>query len=149
VLVLWSLAGADEVKVPLKDVPKAVLDSVKAKFPRAELTDATKESEDGKTTYEIALKDGGRAVDLSATADGTITEIETAIDASTLPAKVTSALEAKYPLATIKKAEEIIEIKDGKETKSFEVIVATTAKKSLEVKVSPEGKILKEEQDDE
>jgi Putative beta-lactamase-inhibitor-like, PepSY-like len=143
-LILSAFAGADEVKVPLKDVPKAVLDSVKAKFPRGELTGAVKESEDGKTTYEIALKDGGRAVDLAATADGKITEIETTIDAKALPAKVTSALGTKYPKATIKKAEEIVEIKDGKETKSFEVIVMTTAEKSLEVKVTPEGKILAE-----
>ena len=94
--------------MPLKDVPKAVLDSIKAKFPRAELTEATKETEDGKTTYEIALKDGGRAVELAATADGKITEIETTIDAKALPAQVTTALEAKYPIATIKKAEEIV-----------------------------------------
>ena len=58
-LIVWAFAGADKVKVPLKDVPKAVLDSIKEKFPRAELTEATKETEDGKTTYEIALKDGG------------------------------------------------------------------------------------------
>ena len=148
-LIIWAFAGAGEVKVPLKDVPKAVLDAVKERFPRAELTQATKESEDGKTTYEIALKDRGRSVDLSATADGKITEIETAIDAKALPAKVTSALAAKYPDGTIKKAEEIVEIEDGKETKSFEVIVTTTAKKSLEVKLSPDGKILKKEQDEE
>ncbi len=59
-LIVCAFARADEVKVPLKDVPKAVLDSIKEKFPRAELTEATKETEDGKTTYEIALKDGGR-----------------------------------------------------------------------------------------
>jgi hypothetical protein len=147
-LILLAYARADEVKVPLKDVPKAVLDSIKAKFPRAELTEATKETEDGKTTYEIALKDGGRAVDVAATADGKITEIETAIDAKALPAKVTAALADKYPKATLKKAEEIVEIKNGTETKTFEVVVMTTAEKSVEVKLSPEGKILKEEQAD-
>jgi hypothetical protein len=147
-LILCVYIRADEVKVPLQDVPKAVLDLIKAKFPRAELSEATKETEDGKTTYEIALKDGGRAVDIAATAAGKITEIETTIDAKALPAKVTATLANKYPKATIKKAEEIIEIKDGTETKSFEVVVMTTAAKSVEVKMSPEGKILKEEAGD-
>jgi hypothetical protein len=145
-LIHLAFARADEVKVPLKDVPKVVLDSIKAKFPRAELTEATKEIEDGKTTYEIALKDGGHAVDVAATADGKITEIETTIDAKALPAKVTAALTDKYPKATIKKAEEIVEINDGTETKCFEVVLMTTAEKSVEVKMSPDGKILKEEQ---
>jgi hypothetical protein len=147
-MILSGLACADEVKVPLKDVPQAVVKSIKARFPRAELTEATKEVEDGKTTYEIALKNDGRAVDLSLGTDGKITEIEATIDAGALPAKVTSALQAKYPKSTIKKAEEIVEIKEGKETKSYEVIVITTAGKSHEVKVSPEGKILKEEDED-
>jgi hypothetical protein len=147
IFVLTAIARADEVKVPLKDVPKAVLDSIKARLPRAELTDATKESEDNKTTYEIVLKDRGRVVELTATADGRITEIETTIEPKALPAQVTAAVEAKFPKSTIKKAEEIVAINDSKETKSFEVIVVTTAAKSLEVKVSPEGKILKEEQD--
>lgn len=144
-LMLFAIVRADEVKVALKDVPKAVIDAVKAKFPQAELGEASKETENGKTTYEIALKDRGRAVDLSATAEGKITEIETTIEAKSLPAKVAAALDAKYPKATMKKAEEIVEIDDGKETKSFEVILVTTAKKSVEVKLSPEGKILHEE----
>jgi hypothetical protein len=145
--VLTAIARADEVKVPLKDVPKAVLDSITARFPRAKLTDATKESDGNKTTYEIVLKVQGRVVELAATADGKITEIETTIEPKALPARVTAAIEAKFPKSTIKKAEEIVAINDGKETKSFEVILVTTAAKSLEVKVSPEGKILKEEQD--
>ena len=145
-LIVCAFARADKVKVPLKDVPKAVLDSIKEKFPRAELTEATKETEDGKTTYEIALKDGGRTVDVAATAAGKITEIETALDAKALPAKVRATLTDKYPKAIIKKAEEIIEIKDGTETKSFEVVVMTTAEKSVEVKMSPDGRILKEEE---
>ena len=62
-----------------------------------------------------------------------------------LPAAVSSAVEARYPKATIKKAEQIIEIAGAKESKSYEVVVVTEAKKSLEVKVSQEGKILKEE----
>ena len=52
-LAFVSVGFADEEKVPLKDVPKAVLDAVKVKFPNGELTEATRETEEGKTTFEI------------------------------------------------------------------------------------------------
>jgi len=144
-LAFVSVAFADEVKVELKDVPKAVLDAVKDKFPKGELKEATKETEAGKTTYEIGLKDRGLKVDVAVTADGKIKEIETEVAVKDLPEAVSSAIAAKYTKATIKKAETIVEIDGAKESKNFEVVVVTEAKKSIEVKVSPEGKILKGE----
>jgi len=147
-LGLVSAARADEEKVPLKDVPRTVLDAVKARFPGAELTGAAKETEDGKTTYEVALKEKDRNVDVALTAEGKIVEIEREIAAGALPKAVAAAIEAKYPKATVKKAEEIVEFDGGKESRSYEVVLAV-AKKTLEVKLSPEGKVLKEEDDDE
>jgi uncharacterized membrane protein YkoI len=144
------LAGvrADEEKIPLKDVPKAVLDAVKAKFPAGEIKSAEKEVEDGKTTYEIALKDKGHALEVSLKADGSILEIEKKIAAKDLPKAVAAAVEAKYPKATIKKAEEIVEFKKGKEEKCYEVVVTEAGKKSVEVKLSADGKVVKHEEED-
>jgi len=145
---LVSIVRADEEKIPLKDVPKAALDAVKAKFPGAELTGAEKETENGKTTYEVALKDKGQNVDVAVTAAGKILEIEKEIAAKDLPKAVSAALEAKYPKATIKKAEAITEFKEAGEEHAFEVVVVKTDKKSVEVKLSPQGKILEEESGD-
>jgi hypothetical protein len=145
-LALVSDVRADEQKVALKDLPQAVLDAVRAKFPGAELKGAGKETEDGKTLYEVALKDKGQDVDATLTPEGTITEIEREITPQALPKPVAAALEAKYPKASIKKAEMIVAIDDGKETKSYEAILTTEDKKSVEVKLSPEGKILKTEE---
>src|SRR3954447_75360 len=75
-LGLVSGARADEEKITLKDVPRAVLDAVKEKFPGAELTGAEKETEDGKTTNEVALQENGKNVDVALTAEGKIVEIE-------------------------------------------------------------------------
>ncbi|APW63688.1 PepSY domain-containing protein [Paludisphaera borealis] len=141
-------ACADEEKIPLKDVPKAVLDAVKARFPKGEIKSAEKEDEDGKTTYEVALKDDGHTLDVALKADGTILEIEKKVAAKDLPKAVAAAVEAKYPKGTVKKAEEIVTFKKGKEQKSFEVVVTETGKKSVEVKLSADGKILKQEEDD-
>jgi hypothetical protein len=139
---------ADEEKIPLKDVPKAVIDAVKAKFPKGEIKNAAKEDEDGKTTYEVAVKADGRSIDVALKADGTILEIEKEVAAKDLPKAVAAAVEAKYPKATVKKAEEIIAYKGGKEEKSYEVVVTETGKKDVEVKLSADGKIVKHEEDD-
>src|SRR5262245_22868924 len=98
-LAVATLVLADEEKVPLDKVPKAVLDAVKAKFPGAELTDASKESEDGKTVYEVTVKNKGQNIDVTLSADGTIRLMEKTIAAKDLPKKVTTAVEAKYPKA--------------------------------------------------
>lgn len=145
---LVSGVRADEEKVALKDVPKAVLDAVKAKFPKAELTEAAKETEDGKTTYEVALKNDGHKVEVGLTAEGTIQEIETEVAVKDLPKAVSAAVTAKYPDSTFKKAESITRFEAGKESKNYEVVVATKTKKSVEVTVSPEGKVVKTEDED-
>jgi hypothetical protein len=143
-----SVSRADEEKVALTDVPKAVMDSVMKKFPVATAVGASKETEDGKTTFEVELKDKGKSVDVSLKPDGTILEIETEVAPKDLPAAVTAAVTAKYPGSKIEKAESIVEFEDGKEEKSYEVVVMTAAKKSVEVKVSPAGKVLEDEDED-
>ena len=143
-----AIVRADEEKIPLKDVPKAVLDALKAKFPAGEMKGAGKETEDDETIYEITLVDRGKHIDVSVDEEGEIEEVETEIAAGDLPKPVAESLHAKYPEATIRKAEEIVEIEDGEETKSFEVVVVTGAKKTFEVKLSPGGKILTEEEED-
>jgi len=139
---------AGEQKVPLKDVPKPVIDAVRAKFPKAELKEATKETgNDGKVTYEISLVNQRKNVTVSLDPKGEIAEIETEIAVKELPKSVTDALAGKYPKATLKKAEEVVEIDDGKEEKEYEVLVVTAEGKSIEVNVEANGRI-KEDQDD-
>jgi hypothetical protein len=142
--VAAAAVRADEEKVPLDKLPKGVAEAVKARFPGATFTGAGKETEEGKTVYEVNLKDGGRGVDVTLTPDGNILEIEKEVAAKDLPRAVSGALEAKYPGATYRKAEEIIKVKGGKEKReAFEVVLVTAEKKTFEVVVSPEGKITK------
>lgn len=141
-MTLASSVWADEEKVPIDRVPKAVLDAVKAKFPAAELKGAAKEAEDGKTVYEITLKNRGQNIDVALRPDGTILEIEKQIDPKTLPKTVAAALEAKYPKATMKKAEEIT----VKERVSYEVVLVTAEKKAIEVKLDSNGKVVETEE---
>jgi len=141
-LAVATLSRGDEQKIALKDVPNAVLNAVKAKYPTADLKEATKETEKKDVvTYEISLINEGKKITVSVDQNAKIKEIETEIAVGDLPKSVTEALAAKYPKATLKKAEEIVEFEDGKEEKEYEVEIVTSEGKSMEVTLSPSGKI--------
>ena len=145
-LTLVAVAQGKEEKVPLDKVPKAVLESVKARFAGAEVTGAEKETEDGKTVYEVAIKHKGQKIDVSLTPEGEIVLIEKEIADKDLPGPVAKALEDKYPRAIHKVVEEIVKVEKKEEKLSYyEVKLTTTEKKSLEVEIAPDGKIVKEE----
>jgi uncharacterized membrane protein YkoI len=143
-LAVGAQVNAKEEEVPLDQLPKAVLDAVKAKFPGAKLTEAEKETKDGKTTYEIGLEQKGQEYTVSATAEGKITEVEREVEIKDLPKAVTDAIKKKYPNAKMEEAEEVTA--DNKTT--YEVIVKS-GKKELELTLDAGGKILKEEAEDE
>ncbi len=145
-LVCVGTVQGDEEKVALDELPKAVVEAVKAKFPKAKLVSAEKETEEGKTVYEVAIKNQGQSIDVTLTPDGKIVEIEKQIAAKDLPKAVANALEAKFPKATYQMIEEVIKVKDAKEKlEYYEVLLVTAEKKRFEVSVAPDGKITKTE----
>ena len=133
---------ADETKVPLDQVPAAVKDAVKKKFPDAKMEEAEKEVKDGKTTFELLIKEDSKKITVSLKEDGTILEIEKEIAAKDLPEAVASAVKSKYPSGTVKKAEEVTV--DEKVT--FEVIVSQEGKKNREIALDKAGKITEDEE---
>ena len=136
-------------KIPLGEVPAAVLEAVKAKFPGAELKKAETETEDDATIFEVALEHQETNVDVALTPEGSILEIETEIAAADLPEAVSKAIRAKYPAATPKKVERVVAFKDGEESKSFEVLLAIGDEDRVELTLSESGKILEEEEAEE
>ena len=148
-LVISGAAGrGDEKKVPLSEVPKVVLDAVRARFPGAELKEAEKEVDEDEATFEISLTAAGKHVTVSVDDEGEIEEIETELSIAGLPKAVADAIAAKFAKATIKKAEELVEIDDGKEEKSYEVQLATAGDETREVKLKASGEIEDTEADE-
>jgi uncharacterized membrane protein YkoI len=145
-LLLVTAAGADEKDISLNEVPKAVVDAVKARFAGAEMTGAAQEMDDGKLVYEVSLKHEGQTIDVLATPEGRLFLIEAAIATQDLPGPVVATLEAKYPKATYKKVEKLIEV-EGKEEKltHYEVRLVTAGSKGREVKLTPAGAVVDEE----
>jgi hypothetical protein len=144
-----SPVGADEEKVSLEKLPKAVTDAVKKMFPKAELIGATKEEEDKEVEYEVTVKEGGQLIDITIDAKGTIEGLEKELDLKDLPKAVVQSLEKNHPKAVHKSAEAVYEIEDGKEElEYYEVQIETSDKKKIEVKIKADGKIVTHKDDE-
>lgn len=144
-LVLLVGRARSEEPVPADKIPKAVMDALLAKFPKAKIDKCTKATEGGEVVYDIEFKEGDRKCEADITEKGTYINYEKAIEAKDLPKAVKDAIEAKYPKSTLTEIMEETEVK-GKDEKlsAYEVVLKTADGKGVEVRVSPEGKILED-----
>jgi hypothetical protein len=147
---LCLVVGTAEVRsqeeaVPVDKIPKAVMDSLLAKFPKAKVDKCTKAKEGDDIVYDIEFKQEGRSCEADIKENGIYINYEKAIAAKDLPKAVGDAIEKRYPKATLKVIMEETEVK-GKDEKlsAYEVVLVTADKKDVEVRVSPEGKILED-----
>jgi uncharacterized membrane protein YkoI len=141
-LMTLVVLGQDE-KVDSDKLPQKVKDALKARFPGATITMATKATENGEVIYDIEMTRDGRKHEMDCKEDGTLVDIENQIDPKDLPAAVSTAVKAKYPNCTIKEVMEVLVVKDKKETRDhFEVIIDTADKKEVEMAVAVDGKII-------
>lgn len=128
----------EEEKVPLDKLPKAV----EKRFPKIEITGASKEKENDKIVFEVSLKKNGKNIDVTLTETGTITLIEQELAFADLPKAVAAAFEEKYPKAKYEIVESVTKVTDGKETlEYYEATLVDAEKKKWEVEVLPDGKI--------
>jgi|SRR5262249_13197370 len=145
-LFLWSReVRAQEELVPQDKIPKAVMDALLAKFPKAKIDKCTKAKEGNDIVYDIEFKQEGRKCEADIRENGTYINYEKAIEAKDLPKPVRDAIERRYPKATLKEVMEETEVK-GKEEKlsAYEVVLVTADRKQVEVRLSPGGKILED-----
>ncbi len=142
VMLTTLIATADEEKVALDKLPQGVVDAVKAKFPKGKLVEAAKEVEGGKTVFKVTIKNGKRAIDVSVSEQGKILSIEKEIAINEIPKVVREALDAKYPKANVKSAEEISK---PDTVAAYEMVIVTSDSHNLEVSFDPRGKFLTEE----
>lgn len=148
--VVAAAARGDEENVPLDKVPKPVLEAAKKRFPKAEVKGASKETENGKTVYEVTFKQDGKNIDVTLTPEGTITLIEQEVAFAALPKPVATALTKKYPGAKYQIVESVTKVAGGKETlEYYEAHLTTADKKAIEAEVFPDGKLKGEAEDKE
>src|SRR4051812_4779896 len=87
-LTLAGSARAQEKKEEKVEIPKKVMDALKAKFPKAVIDKATKEKEGDKVVYDIEFKQDGKKFEADIFEDGTIHNWEKEIPAKDLPKAV-------------------------------------------------------------
>jgi hypothetical protein len=145
---LFLVIGTAEVRsqeeaVPQDKIPKAVMHALLVKFPKAKIDKCTKAKEGDDIVYDIEFKQEGRNCEADIKANGIYINYEKAIAAKDLPKAVSDAIERRYPKATLKEIMEETEVK-GKDEKlsAYEVVLVTADKKDVEVRLSPDGKIL-------
>ena len=146
VLGLASGSRAQGGEIPLDRVPKAVMNSAKARFPGAVIKVASEEAEDGKPlVYALEMKHHRHNVDVTFKVDGTVILVETAVLGKKLPKVVLRAVEQRYPGASFRGADSVTtgpEVK--KKADYYEFYLMTAAQKPALVQVDPNGKVLED-----
>jgi hypothetical protein len=142
VLINWvALVQAQEEKLPLNKVPKAVVAAVQKRFPKIDVAGASMEKDGTKVVYEISLKKGGKNIDVTVTEAGVITLIEQELAFSELPKAVAKTFNEKYPKAKYEIVESVTQVAQGKETLAYyEATLVAGDGKKWEVEVLPDGK---------
>lgn len=143
ILIMMSLirsnsSFAQEKKIDLNKVPKAVLASFHKAYPNAEIKGTSTEKEKGHKYYEIESMEGSKHIDLLISKSGKIEEVEETIPASELPSPVMKTLNAKFQGLKINRAEKVT---SGKKI-TFELSIESNNKKHGVV-ILPDGKIIK------
>lgn len=129
----------------LDKIPEVVMNTLKAKFPNAEIRKWTKEKEGDIFIYDIEFEQLGRKFEADIKEDGTIHNWEKAIETNDLPEIVMKSVEVKYPEATITEIMEISTVIEGKDAlEEYEIVLETVKKTEIELTVAPDGTILED-----
>jgi hypothetical protein len=149
-LVLVSLpALALEKPVARSKVPQAVLQSVASSYPKAKVLEIVIETEekDPRKLYEVRIQDGDARVDLKIEAGGKLVAQEHILDVKAAPSPVTNAaLAPPYQDWAIKRVEKVDDLEHPDQS-GYEVTIGKS-KRLREVLLTPQGALLKMEDED-
>jgi hypothetical protein len=98
----------EDVEISPADLPAAVLAAFNAAFPDAEISEAEREVDDGRTEYDVNAEVDGHELDVSLTPEGRIVEVEETLE--DVPEAVLAWLREKFADAEI---DEVSIVDDG------------------------------------
>ena len=139
--IVFSLVlAANAQNVKENDVPAAVRNAFKVKYPQSKAEKWVKE----ESNYEAELTLNGKEYEAAFDSNGKWIETEREIKSSALPKAVKDGLaKSKYGTWTIKEAVEI----ESPEYKLAYELELTSGKEKIALYFTPDGKIAKEEKD--
>jgi uncharacterized membrane protein YkoI len=131
---------ADERPVKLKNLPKAVQQTVAEQSVGAKILGLSKETENGKTYYEVELMVNGHHRDVLIDSTGAVVETEEEIAIDQLSPAVKATIEKQAGKGKIGVIESIT--RNGQVT-AYEAHIKTGGK-SKEIKVGTDGELIKD-----
>ena len=138
-LILCSLALLMQAAQP----PAAVMQTLRTRFPDAEIQKWSKETVHGVVLYDVEFTQHGHKLEADIRADGSVDNWESEVQLQDVPAAVRQTIQTKYPGATVRTILASNAVRDGKdELEGFEVVLATKDGKQVEITVAPDGKVL-------
>lgn len=139
-LTFSIVAFADgEKKLQMKNLPAAVKATVEEQSKGATIRGLAKEKEHGKIVYELELKINGHNKDMMIDASGKILSVEEQVELKDLPAPVQAEIVKQVGKGKIVIIESLTE---GGTLTGYEAVIKTGGK-SREVKISPDGKLMR------
>ena len=125
-------------KIALSNLPPAVQTTIKEQTKDATVLDISKETEKGKTVYEVESKLNGKTRDFVVDAAGKVIEVEEETDLAAVPAAVKQAIDKASAGGTLKKVEKTTQ----GTTVRYEAAIVKNGK-ILEITVNGDGTIQK------
>ncbi len=137
-VMLCASAPAQEKSVKMKDCPPAVQKTIQEQSQGAAIRGISKETDKGKTVYELELMVNGHSKDMLIDTAGNVIEVEEQMAINQLPAPVRTEIERQAGKGKITKLESLSK---GGAVVAYEAVIKTGAK-SREVKVDTGGKLI-------
>jgi uncharacterized membrane protein YkoI len=124
-----------ETKVKLESLPAAVQAAVKEQTKNGTLVGLSKETEKGKTQYEVETTVNGKSRDVTLDNTGSVVEVEEEVDISAIPAAAKAAFEKRAAGGAITKVEKLT----AGAVVSYEAAITLKSGKKTEVGVNADG----------
>lgn len=102
-----AAAAAAETKIQMKDLPQAVRIAVETQTAGAQVKGLSKETEKGKTVYEVETMVNGKSRDITFDATGALVEVEEQVALDSIPAAAQAAIQKKTAGGRIKSLETV------------------------------------------
>ena len=94
-------------------IPPAIQAAFTKAYPKAVVKRVSKETDAGKTIYEVESVDEGRARNLDYNPDGSLISYEEELTEADIPPAVMAAIKARYPKAAVTTRERLFTVRDN------------------------------------
>ena len=134
VVVFVASADEGETRTSFQSLPPAVQQAAKEQSKGAKVRGYSKESEGGKTYYEVELSQAGKTKDVLLDSSGKVVEVEQQVSLASLPPAVKDGLQKQAAKGKILKVEQV----SKGDAISYEALVSS-GHKQREISVDGNG----------